>query len=75
MCSNLGVTPMIRCSIPSPSHVCARRPYGGSGTAEGAEAHRDSVYCLATNPSATLLASGSVDTDVRPWDDPRARSS
>ena len=28
--------------------------------------HRDSVYCLATNPGASLLASGSVDNDVRP---------
>ena len=26
------------------------------------------VYCLATNPNASLLASGSVDSDVRLWD-------
>ena len=34
----------------------------------GGEGHSDSIYALAANAAGTLIASGSVDTDVRVWD-------
>ena len=36
--------------------------------------HSDSIYALDTNPRGSLIATGSVDTDVRLWD-PRDLSS
>jgi len=35
--------------------------------------HRDSVYCLAMNTAGTLIASGSVEPEVRLWDARTAR--
>eukprot|EP00966_Prymnesium_polylepis_P139541 3224534-Prymnesium_polylepis.1 len=36
--------------------------------ASGRDGHSDSIYCVAANGAGTLIASGSVDTDVRVWD-------
>ena len=45
------------------------------GAAEPRAIHSDSIYALACNVEGTVLATGSVDTEVRLWDPRDLRSS
>ena len=63
---------------PISASTVAPPPPGGTGSTDGASAsgaHHDSIYALDCNASGTVLATGSVDTDVRLWDPRDMRSS